>query len=74
MGLLDDLIGPIRDIASVKNEVTQSFAEVKDSLVETRNQVAEEVSGVSESLKDAAAPVVEPSDASVDDGNDGNKK
>lgn len=46
MGLLDDLLGPIRDLASVKDEVTQSFTEVGDTLNETKDQLTQPLDGV----------------------------
>lgn len=73
MSLLDDILGPIKEIASVKNEMTQSLGDVRNTLADAKNQVAGEVSGVRESLNDAASPVVEPSDVSVDDGDGGEK-
>jgi hypothetical protein len=45
MGLLDDLMGPLRDLASVKDEVTQSFTEVKDTLMDTKDQITQPLDG-----------------------------
>ena len=59
MGLLDDLMGPIRELANVKDEVTQSVNEVKDSLVDAKDQVAGDLGQVGESLK-------QPLDGSID--------
>lgn len=61
MGIFDDLLGPIKEIADVKNELTQSFSDVKDNLLDTQSQIKEEVDGVRESLNDAA-PNLNPLD------------
>lgn len=45
MGLLDDLLGPIRDLASVKDEVTQSVTEVTDTLNEAKDQITQPLEG-----------------------------
>ena len=45
MGLLDDLMGPLRDLASVKDEVTQSFTDLTEPLNEVKDQLAQPLEG-----------------------------
>jgi|GEM_PF-4196216 len=66
MGLLDDLMGPLRDLASVKDEVKQSFTEVGDTLTEAKDQITGGLSGVGESLK-------QPLEGSIDERSEGGK-
>jgi hypothetical protein len=46
MGLLDDLLGPIRDLASVKDEVTQNLSDVTEPINEAKEQLAQPLEGV----------------------------
>lgn len=39
MGLLDDLMAPLREIVSIKNELTQNVTEVKETLVDAKDQL-----------------------------------
>jgi hypothetical protein len=60
MGLLDDLLGPLRDIASVKDEVTQSFTEVTDTLNEAKDQITQPLEGsIDAPAEDVKEPTVE---------------
>lgn len=45
MGLLDDLLGPLRDLASVKDEVTQSFTDLTEPLNEVKDQLTQPLEG-----------------------------
>lgn len=53
MGLLDDILGPIREFASVKDEVMQDVTEVKDTLAEAEDQIVQPI--------DASVDTGEPS-------------